>query len=88
VDKDNNFDALDVGKFFFGDDLDLLSDAGINNDEMVEVLLVLCKFDGHGIVEDLQFGQLVVHFAILGAQVKPEHLIFYFIIPRVLGKPL
>ena len=53
VDENHDFDAFDVCKFFFADNLDLLCDTGINNDEMMEVLLILCQFYGHRIVEDL-----------------------------------
>jgi len=71
--KNHDFDALNVIELLFGDEFDLASEAGVHDNEVMEVLLVLNQFDGHGVVQDLHVGQLIVGFAILGAHVESEH---------------
>lgn len=75
--EDHDFDAFDGREFFFGEELDLFGDAGVYDDEVVEVRLVLWESDGHGIVEEFHVGELVVHFSILCAQIESQHTVFY-----------
>lgn len=58
--KNHNFDALDTSEFLFRDQLYVAINRRIDDHEMVEVLLVLCEFDYHWVVEDLHCGELIV----------------------------
>lgn len=82
--KHYNFDAFDGRKFLFGYQLDVSIDTRIHDHQMVEVLLVVGQFDGHGIVQDLHAAKLIVEFSVLGVQIEAEHanILFYYSRPN------
>lgn len=78
VNEGEDFKSAYGVEFIGGDGVELFGEGGVDDDQVVEILLVGLKFNREEVTKQLHPLELVVESTVLRVKKKPEHLYFLY----------